>query len=151
MKAYSQITFFYYDDLKAAQEFYEKIFPVELVQDQRKARIYRIGKSFFGIVDGRKGSLRPQAVPSAMLTIIVDDVKEWHEYLISKDVRVVKGTISGTYIETAYYRDPGGYIIETQRFLKQRDSKTVRRIKTIYMDKRPFDKFLSNGRLFVFI
>jgi predicted enzyme related to lactoylglutathione lyase len=60
MEIYSQITFFYYEDYKAACEFYENIFNFKVVQDQKMAKIYQIGKSFFGIVDGDKGSLRPQ-------------------------------------------------------------------------------------------
>lgn len=36
------ITFFYYDDLDAAAQFYERVLEFELVLDQGMARIYRI-------------------------------------------------------------------------------------------------------------
>jgi len=116
MKVYSQVTFFYYQDLKTACDFYEKIFKFEVVQDQKMAKIYRIGKSFFGVVDGKKGSLRPKSENATMLTLIVDDVHEWYEYLKANNVKEIKGTASATYIESAFFMDPGGYVIEIQKF-----------------------------------
>lgn len=117
MKVYSQITFFYYKNYKAACDFYENIFNFEIVQDQKMAKIYRIGKSFFGIVDGEKGSLRPQPDNAVMLTIIVDNVTQWYEYLKGKNVKEIKSPSKGVCAESAFFMDPGGYVIEIQRFI----------------------------------
>ena len=116
MNIYSQITFFYYDNLVGACNFYENIFKFEIVQDQKMAKIYRAGKSFFGVVDGGKGSLRAKPDNAVMLTLIVDNVSEWYQYLKANNVKEIKKLTSGTYVESAFFEDPGGYIIEIQKF-----------------------------------
>ena len=116
MKQYSNITFFYYDDFAAAEDFYENIFHLELVQDQGGCKLYRQGKCYFGIVDGSHGTLKPQPKNACMLTIIVDDVMEWYEYLTSKGVQVMSGPNHTPFVDNVFYIDPGGYIVETQTF-----------------------------------
>lgn len=112
----SQITFFYYDNMEEASQFYEEIMRFPIVQDQGFAKIYRAGKSFFGIVDGKTGSLRAQSENAAMLTLLVDNVSEWHEYLVSNGVKVWKEPQKGSFAETGFYFDPGGYVVEIQHF-----------------------------------
>ena len=51
-----------------------------------------------------------------MLTIIVDDVMEWYEYLTSKGVKVMGGPNHTPFVDNVFYYDPGGYIVETQTF-----------------------------------
>lgn len=96
---------------------FEGIFHLEIIQDQGFAILYKLGKSFFCIVDGNKGSLRAQLQNAAMLTIIVDDVKSWYEYLTAQGVKVKSNPSKNDFVENAFYFDPGGYIVETQTFL----------------------------------
>lgn len=117
MKLNSQITFFYYKDLNKAVNFYENVLGLEIIQDQKMAKVYRIGKSYFGIVDGEKGSLKAQDKNAAMLTILVDNVEEWAAYLIEKNVTCIKNVSCGKFAKSAFFEDPGGYVIEIQRFL----------------------------------
>lgn len=119
MKLQSQITFFYYKDLAEAARFYEDIFGLEIIQDQAMAKVYKLGKSYFGIVDGEKGSLKAQEKNAAMLTILVDSVEEWAEYLDKKGVKCIKPISCGKFAKSAFYEDPGGYVIEIQRFLNE--------------------------------
>ena len=57
----SQITFLYYKDLDAAQQFYEGILGLEKVEDQGWAKIYRVSSTaFVGLVDEAHGSLKAQ-------------------------------------------------------------------------------------------
>ena len=118
MKQYSNITFFYYEDFDAAVDFYENILKLELLQDQAgHCKLYRMGKCYFGIVDSPHGTIHAQPESACMLTIIVDDVMEWYEYMTAKGVRVMSGPNRNDFVENVFYYDPGGYIVETQKFL----------------------------------
>lgn len=123
MKQYSNITFFYYDNYDEAVDFYENIFHLEVVQDQGGCKLYRQGKTFFGIVDSAHGTLKAQPKNACMLTIIVDDVMEWYEYLTSKGVKVYSGPNHTPFVDNVFYIDPGGYIVETQKFLDEKVQK----------------------------
>lgn len=115
-KDYS-ITFFFYEDLDEAAQFYENVLEFELVLDQGVAKIFRIsGRSYFGIVDGTKGHLRPQQKSAALLTIVVEDVCGWHEVLKNKKVRNISDIRQGTFCEHFFFEDPAGYALEVQRF-----------------------------------
>ncbi len=117
MKQYSNITFFYYEDFEAAVDFYENIFKLEVVQDQGHCKLYRQGKCYFGIVDSAYGTIHALPKSACMLTIIVDNVMEWYEYLTSKGVKVMSGPNVNDWVENVFYLDPGGYVVETQTFL----------------------------------
>ncbi len=122
MKSFSQITFFYYKDLQKAYDFYENVMKFEVLQKQEHARIYRIGKSYFGAVDGEIGTVVKALDKSAvMLTVLVDDVYEWDAYLKENGVKVLREMRKGRVAESALYEDPGGYVIEIQRFLDPAD------------------------------
>lgn len=112
----SQVTFFYYDDYAGAAKFYEEVMNFPLVQDQGWAKIYRAGRTFFGIVDGKAGSLKPREDNAVMLTLLVDNVMEWHEHLVAHGVKVRSMPDKEGFAEAALYYDPGGYIIEIQHF-----------------------------------
>lgn len=115
-KDYS-ITFFYYQNLEEVARFYEDVLTFDLVLDQGIAKIYRIaGRCYFGIVDGTKGHLANQEKSSALLTIVVEDVKNWHENLTSKKVKNISEIYWGRYCEHFFFEDPAGYAIEIQRF-----------------------------------
>jgi catechol 2,3-dioxygenase-like lactoylglutathione lyase family enzyme len=121
LKIASQITFLYYKDLTAAQHFYEEIMGFELAEDQGWAKIYRVsGNAFVGLVDETRGSLKVQENSAVMLTLVSDDVRGWYEYLQEKDVEFVRefGISEEIQIEYFFIRDPGGYIIEIEKFLK---------------------------------
>jgi catechol 2,3-dioxygenase-like lactoylglutathione lyase family enzyme len=121
LKIASQITFLYYKDLTAAQHFYEEIMGFELAEDQGWAKIYRVsGNAFVGLVDETRGSLKVQENSAVMLTLVSDDVRGWYEYLREKDVEFVRefGISEEIQIEYFFIRDPGGYIIEIEKFLK---------------------------------
>lgn len=111
------ITFFYYDDLQAAADFYEHVLGLELVLDQGMARIYRIGgHSYFGIVDGTRGHLQAQPHSAALLTLVDEDVAGWHQRLRAAAVPGISEILRGNYCEHFFFTDPGGYSVEIQRF-----------------------------------
>ncbi|MEZ4590989.1 MAG: VOC family protein [Chloroflexota bacterium] len=117
----SQITFLYYQDLAAAQQFYEGILGLEKVEDQGWAKIYRVsGTAFVGLVDEAHGSLKTQPENAVMITFVVDDVPGWYEYLRENGVKIVReyGRSHTIQIEYFFAEDPGGYTLEFERFLK---------------------------------
>jgi catechol 2,3-dioxygenase-like lactoylglutathione lyase family enzyme len=117
MAADYAITFFYYEDLAAAAQFYEEVMGFALVLDQGMARIYRIAPgSWFGIVDGNRGHLRHQPRSAALLTIVDEDVAGWHARMAAAGVAGLTEILRGTYCEHFFFEDPAGYAIEVQRF-----------------------------------
>ena len=119
MENYAQITWFYYQDLQQAAHFYEDILKFERIEDQGMARIYRIGKaSFFGIVDST-GHCKPQPQSAVLLTLVVDDVAQWHTDLLNQGVNVSDVKAGNRVKEHFFFKDPGGYEIEIQTFRDQ--------------------------------
>ncbi|MCP4419639.1 MAG: VOC family protein, partial [Chloroflexi bacterium] len=117
----SQITFLYYRDLVAAQQFYEEILGLEIVEDQGWAKIYRVnGTAFVGLVDEAHGSLKAQPENAVMITFVVDDVRGWYDHLRENGVTIRQeyGRFDSIQIECFFAQDPGGYELEFQRFLK---------------------------------
>ncbi len=111
------ITFYYYRDIHAVAPFYEDVLGFELVLDQGLARIYRIaGTAYFGIVDGNKGHLKYQPKSAALLTIVTENVRDWHAKMKDAGVKGLSDILRGTYCEHFFFEDPAGYAIEIQRF-----------------------------------
>ena len=116
----SQITFLYFDDLNSAVPFFEDILKLELVVNQDAARIYRMaGGAFLGIVDGAKGHCRVQAESAVLITLVVDDVQGWYEYLKENGLKMLTEIQTPEIAPVAcfFFEGPGGYHFEVQRFL----------------------------------
>ena len=114
------ITFFYYDDIEPAGEFYEKTLGFELVEDQKWAKIYRIhGNAYVGVVDGKKGFRQTQESSAVLLTVLVNDVDAWYERLKGKGVPILAEieTHEDIKVRCFFAQDPGGYALEFQRFM----------------------------------
>ena len=117
MKTDYAITFFYYENIAPIAQFYEETLGFELVLDQGLARIYRVAPhSFFGIVDGNRGHLRHQPESAALFTIVAEDVVDWHAKLKAAGVPGLTEMQRGKYCDHFFFRDPGGYALEIQRF-----------------------------------
>ena len=117
MKTDCAITFFYYADIQVVAPFYERTLGFELVLDQGLARIYRVApNNYFGIVDGNKGHLKHQLESAALFTIVAEDVEGWHVKLAKAGVPGLTELRRGTYCDHFFFRDPGGYALEIQRF-----------------------------------
>ncbi|MGI6789873.1 VOC family protein [Aminivibrio sp.] len=118
----SQITFLYFKDLAEAAFFFEDILKLELVDDQGAAKIYRLcGNAFIGIVDEKEGHCRAQEKNAVLITIVAEKVQEWYDYLVSRGVRMetpVQRPESFP-VECFFFKGPGGYEFEIQRFLKE--------------------------------
>jgi predicted enzyme related to lactoylglutathione lyase len=117
MHADYAITFFYYDDIAAIAPFYEQTLGFELVVDQGLARIYRVGRSYFGIVDGNKGHLRTTPKSAALFCMVTDDVEAWHAKLHAAGVPKLTEIRSATWCDKFFFfEDPAGYALQVQHF-----------------------------------
>jgi lactoylglutathione lyase len=116
------ITFFYYDDLEGATEFYEETMGFEKVIDIPLARVFRVhGDSHIGLVDGHTGYLKHGESKPVMLSWFSDDIEEWHKHLVAKGVEIEQPPEKQTYLEmrTMLFRDPEGYLLEVMQWLKK--------------------------------
>jgi predicted enzyme related to lactoylglutathione lyase len=113
------ITFFYYEDLAKASEFYEKVMGFQLVQDQRWAKIYRINdSSYVGCVDGSVGYHKPSDDKPVMLTVVVKDPDAWYTHLREHGAETLNEPHDDEELNLRIFllRDPEGYVIEIQKF-----------------------------------
>lgn len=116
------ITFFYYDDLERATEFYEDVMGFEKVIDIELAKVYRVhGDSHVGLVDGHTGYLKFKEDKPVMLSWFSDDIDEWHRHLKEKGIEIEQPPERQTYLEmrTMLFRDPGGYLLEVMQWLRK--------------------------------
>ena len=114
------ITFTYYDDLESACKFYGEIMGFEEVIDVDFAKVYKVAENaHIGLVDGKRGSLKPSKDKPVMITIIVDDVDAWHMYLVENGVEIDQPPKEPPYLrmKTLLFRDPEGYVVEILEFL----------------------------------
>jgi predicted enzyme related to lactoylglutathione lyase len=121
LKVQSQITFLYYRDLEPIARFYQEVMGFELVEDQGWAKIYRVsGNAYLGIVDEAMGFHKAQERNAVLITLAVDDVFRWYDYLKGKGVKLLTEPrdVEDIQVRCFFLEDPGGYAIEIEEFLK---------------------------------
>lgn len=118
------VTFFYYDDLDEAADWYENKLGLIKLTDEGWVVIFELtDSSHLGLVNATEGSLKPTENKGAMFSIDTAELEAWHEKL--KDVEGInmkQGIQESTngMIEVFSIMDPGGYIIEFFRWRSHR-------------------------------
>ncbi len=122
------VTFFYYDDLDEAADWYENKLGLDKLTDEGWVVIFELTESsHLGLVNATDGSLKPTENKGAMFSIDTVDLEAWYEKL--KDVdginmrQDMQESINGM-IEVFSVTDPGGYIIEFFRWRSHRPEAT---------------------------
>ena len=113
------ITFFYYNNLEKASNFYQQILGFKKVLDVDFAQLYRIFDNVYvGLVDGKRGSIKPSDQKSVMLSIFVDDVDSWYEKLREKGLEI-NPPEEPNYLnmKVLIFTDTEGYVIELLQWL----------------------------------
>jgi len=113
------VTFFYYENLAKATEFYEKIMGFHLVQDQKWAKIFKVkDNAYMGCVDGNIGYHKPDPTKPVMLTVIVDDPDAWYKHFRENGIEPLDEPHDNEELNLRIFllRDPEGYVIEIQKF-----------------------------------
>lgn len=115
------ITFFYYDELAEATNFYAQTLGLRVTMDEDWVKIFEIiPGSSVGLVKKGYGLHEPAADKPVMLSIVTPDVDTWYERLQEFNVSMVKplppvdvqkspdsAPVRGFIVE-----DPGGYTVE---------------------------------------
>lgn len=79
---HSTITWLYYKDVLAMQNFYQNVLGLEMLADQGWAKIYRVSETgFLGIVDERRGMHKFTETKAVNVGFILDDVEGWFNYV----------------------------------------------------------------------
>lgn len=121
MKIFDQTVFLYYSHLDKAAHFYESIMGFKPFFSLNWVKIYQVtGNALLGIVDEKKGFHRTSQDKPIMLSWTVDDVNEWYEYLVKKDVEIVSVPEDNpdTGIRACIFHDPEGYALEVFKWIK---------------------------------
>ena len=116
------ITFFYYDDLQKAVDFYENVMGFEKVIDIPLAKVFKVhGNSHVGLTDGHEGYLKFKKDKPVMLSWFSDDIDGWHTKLKEKGVEIEQPPTEMSYLEmkTMFFRDPEGYLLEILQWEKK--------------------------------
>lgn len=114
------LVFFYYRDLPGAVGFYRDTLGLTEVLDYGFARIFRISQStFIGLVDEKEGMHSAADPKTVTLSFITPHTDEWFAYLQKKglEFRSPLQSSSRIHIRGFVTRDPGGYLLEFQKFL----------------------------------
>jgi catechol 2,3-dioxygenase-like lactoylglutathione lyase family enzyme len=111
-----QITFLFVDDLDRSHAFYAGALGLPLALDQESCRIYRVTETAYLGICERPGRAEPEGL---IVTLVTGDVEGWHRRLTAAGIAVVQppGRSDEYRVFHAFYRDPDGYLVETQRFL----------------------------------
>ncbi|GAB4309558.1 MAG: hypothetical protein Kow0097_10650 [Candidatus Bipolaricaulota bacterium] len=98
-----------------------------MARDQGWAVLLRLAAgSFLGLVDGARGHLRPQPASAVLVTLVVEDLALWRDRARKAGASAITAIErrDDLGIERFFCRDPGGYELEFQRFLRQDDRRT---------------------------
>ena len=111
------ITFLYYRDLSAAENFYANTLGLPLVIDQGWSKIFQLaGGAHVGLVDENRGMNSWQADKCVQLCLRVDDVDAWYAWAQSEGLPNLSEMFQndGIGIRAFVFNDPEGYQIEVQ-------------------------------------
>jgi len=109
--------------MQPVARFYEELLGLELVEDQGWTKIYRVhGSAYLGIVAGERGFHSPRDENAVLVTLVVSDAAHWFAKLQDVGAALLseledKEEIG---IRRFFLKDPGGYTLEIQQFLKPR-------------------------------
>lgn len=121
LKIHSTITWLYYDDILAMQDFYMGEFGFPMVADQGWTKIHHVSKTgFIGLVDGSRGMHKPTEEKAVNVGFIVDDLQGWMNYVKNEKLfelreQEISSGPEGKYKAFVGY-DPGGYFLEFNSF-----------------------------------
>ena len=110
------LTFFYYEDLEPASDFYRDVMGFELVMEREWVRLFRIvDGSHLGLVSGERGSHKPSPTKPVRLQLMVSDADAWFQYLKGKGLEMDREALHvGTELNIKAFavKDPEGYTVE---------------------------------------
>ncbi len=127
---YSSITWLYYKNIQAMEEFYQEVLGLEKVADQGWAKIYKVSTGgYIGLVDERRGMHTFSETKAVNVSFIVDDLDGWHKYVSENKTFDLRSEEIGTGPESKYRAfvgfDPEGYYMEFDIFYDHKDNERL--------------------------
>lgn len=124
------ITWLYYQDLLAMQDFVENTYGFELVADQGWTKIYRATDTgFIGLVDERRGMHDFTKEKAVNVSFILDDLDGWYEYAKKHKPFPLRSEELSEGPEGRYKAfvgfDPEGYFLEFDKFYAHPDNTKI--------------------------
>ena len=118
--------FLYYEDLRAAADFYTKVLGIEQVADYGMARILRVAAdSYFILVDADYGMHSKEEPKTVAIALVTDQLDEWYDYLkgagytMKYEFKPKEGSAHDGFV----MEDPEGYLLEFERFNAHEENK----------------------------
>lgn len=127
LSIHSTITWLYYKDLLAMQNFYQDKLGLALVADQGWTKIYKVSETgFLGLVDEKRGMHSFTAKKAVNLGFIIDDLEGWYAYAKEKELFTLYEEELGVDPEMRYKAFvgfcPEDYYLEFDRFFPHDDN-----------------------------
>jgi catechol 2,3-dioxygenase-like lactoylglutathione lyase family enzyme len=115
------VTWLYYKDMVAMENFYQEVMGFTRVADQGWAKIYRSSKSgYVGLVDERRGMHSYTEKKAVNVSFIMDDLDGWFKYVRDNQSFSLREDSVGTGPEAKFRAfvgyDPEGYYLEFDAF-----------------------------------
>jgi len=136
LKAKSQVTWYYFDDLDEADDFFRNTLMLEAVLDEGWAKIYRVADTaFVGAVDATKSSRnpvdanqsshKPVVEHDSLFSLNIDNIEAWHAHIKASNMTEVTEIqdFPGAPVHTFFAKGPNGYHFEFQCFYREEDRK----------------------------
>jgi predicted enzyme related to lactoylglutathione lyase len=127
----ANIIWMYYEDIPAAQAFYENNFGSKLLVDQGFAKVYSSSQTgFIGLVDESQGLHRFSQEKAVNVCFLTDQIENWFHHFQGKKIKIKDALEEATSIpvETFVAYDPGGYFLEFDHFLEDPENKRIREL-----------------------
>lgn len=124
------VTWLYYKDILAMQEFYEQQLGLEFIVDQGWAKVLKVSETgFLGLVDEKKGMHSYTDENAVTVAFFIDDLDGWYDYVRANKIFELRSDSIGTGPEGKYREfvgyDPEGYYIEFDRFYEHEDNEEL--------------------------
>jgi len=114
----SAVTFLYYNDIDAAEDFYGNLLGFKKDFDGGWVKIFRITDGGrVGLVDETEGYLKTSSEKPVMLSVDTPDIEGWYRHVRKHGAAYIKDQLKAEADEDSFVRsfmltDPGGYHVE---------------------------------------
>ncbi len=121
------VTWLYYKDMVAMENFYQEVMGLTRVADQGWAKIYKGSESgYVGLVDERRGMHSFTEKKAVNVSFIMNDLDGWFKYVKGNQSFTLREDSVSTGPESKYRAfvgyDPEGYYFEFDTFYKHTDN-----------------------------
>jgi predicted enzyme related to lactoylglutathione lyase len=124
LNAYGKISFIYFDDLKAACDFFEGVLQLPLVCDQKWSKIYQICPgSYLGAVDRSRGACKATTRDGVLTSFVVLNFEDMVTRLEKAGIEFSNPPhlSEALQIKSLMFIGPEGYKFEVEEFLNPAD------------------------------